>query len=339
MNKKIKVSVIVPVYNVEKYLSRCVDSIINQTLKEIEIILVDDGSPDQSPQICDEYALKDERIQVIHKLNNGVSSARNAGLKVAQGDYIFFVDSDDWLELDGLQLLYDKAIEYDVDFVRSRAIRTGWPGLEYNAPCMLETPREIEGGYYNQERITKEIFSKLIATSQLTMGAITSVWGSLYRRQFVIENELFFCEKINVAEDLKFNADLVRKTNSFYYIDTACVYHYFYNTTSISKSFRKERWESCQYIIQLFEKDFSNNSKYDFSLQLNYLRWFCIFLALGERHYLLDKNERKKYCKKIIQSPIVKNTQYLFGQYDVSIKQKILMLMIKCNFYQIFIKR
>ena len=93
MSKNIKVSVIVPVYNVEKYLSRCIESIINQTIKDIEIILVDDGSPDQSPQICDEYALKDGRIRVIHKKNGGLASARNAGMKIARGDYIFFVDS------------------------------------------------------------------------------------------------------------------------------------------------------------------------------------------------------------------------------------------------------
>lgn len=338
MSKNIKVSVIVPVYNVEKYLSRCIESIINQTIKDIEIILVDDGSPDQSPQICDEYALKDGRIRVIHKKNGGLASARNAGMKIARGDYIFFVDSDDWLELDGLQLLYDKAIEYNVDFVRYRAIRTGWPGLEYNAPCMLETPREIEGGYYNHERMIKEIFPKLIATPQLTMGPIVGAWGSLYSRQFLIDNHLFFYEKVKFSEDLIFSANVVKKSKSFYYIDTACVYHYFYNHTSISKSFRKDRWESCQYLIQLFEKDFSNDSDYDFTLQLNYLRWFCIFLALGERKYLKE-NKRKEYCKSILFSKDVNDTKYIRGIYDVSVKQKIMMLMIKCKFYRIFIKR
>ena len=339
MNKKIKVSVIVPVYTVEKYLSRCVDSIINQTLKEIEIILVDDGSPDQSPQICDEYALKDQRIQVIHKQNGGLASARNTGLKVAQGDYIFFVDSDDWLELDGLQLLYEKAIEYDVDFVRYRAIRTGWPGLEYNAPCMLEKPREIEGGFYDRKRIVNDIYPKLIATPQLTMGPIVGAWGSLYKRKFLIDNNLFFYEEVKFSEDLIFSANVVRKANSFYYFDKASVYHYFYNTTSISKSFRKDRWESCKYLIQLFEKDFSNNSDYDFTLQLNYLRWFCIFLALNERRYLTDKKEKRDYCKKMVQSNSVKRTELKLKYYDVSFKQKFLMIMIKLGFYKVLIKR
>ena len=99
-NRVPKVSIIVPVYKVEKYLRKCIDSIINQTLKDIEIILVDDGSPDNCGKICDEYAAKDTRIKVIHKENGGLSSARNAGMEVAEGEYIGFVDSDDWIESD-----------------------------------------------------------------------------------------------------------------------------------------------------------------------------------------------------------------------------------------------
>lgn len=93
-----KISIIVPIYNVEKYLQKCVDSILCQTYKNLEIILVNDGSPDNCPAICDEYAKKDKRIKVIHKQNGGVSSARNAGLDVATGKYVQFVDSDDWVE-------------------------------------------------------------------------------------------------------------------------------------------------------------------------------------------------------------------------------------------------
>ena len=92
-----KVSIVVPIYNVEKYLKQCVESIINQTLKDIEIILVYDCSPDNCPQMCDDYARRDNRIKVLHKKNGGLSSARNAGIEVATGDYIGFVDSDDYI--------------------------------------------------------------------------------------------------------------------------------------------------------------------------------------------------------------------------------------------------
>ena len=114
-----KVSIVVPIYNVEKYLEQCIDSIINQTLKEIEIILVDDGSPDNCPQICDDYVKKDSRIKVVHKTNGGLSSARNAGIEIATGDYIGFVDSDDYIELDMYEKMYNIAIENNVDFVMS----------------------------------------------------------------------------------------------------------------------------------------------------------------------------------------------------------------------------
>ena len=102
-----KISVIIPVYKVEEYLKRCVDSVIGQTLRDIEIILVDDGSPDNCPAICDEYAKKDDRVRVIHKKNGGLSDARNAGIDIAKGEFLGFVDSDDYIEADMYEYLYD----------------------------------------------------------------------------------------------------------------------------------------------------------------------------------------------------------------------------------------
>lgn len=117
MNDKNLISIIVPIYNVEKYLKRCIDSIINQTYKKLEIILVDDGSKDNSGKICDKYAKKDIRIKVIHKKNEGVSEARNVGLKVSTGEYIGFVDADDFVEKDMYEKMYKKAKEVDADIV------------------------------------------------------------------------------------------------------------------------------------------------------------------------------------------------------------------------------
>lgn len=111
------VSVIVPVYKVEKYLDRCVQSILNQTMKDFELILIDDGSPDKCGMICDNWKNKDARIKVIHKENGGLSSARNAGLSIAKGDYIAFIDSDDWVSVDYLEYLYYLIEKYKVDYV------------------------------------------------------------------------------------------------------------------------------------------------------------------------------------------------------------------------------
>ena len=125
------ISIIVPVYNVEQYLDDCLISIINQTYKNIEIILIDDGSTDKSGKICDEYAKKDSRIIVIHKENGGVSSARNAGLRIAKGAYIGFVDPDDWIAEDMYEVLYSNAKKYDADvsvckykIVKNNSIKT-----------------------------------------------------------------------------------------------------------------------------------------------------------------------------------------------------------------------
>lgn len=117
------ISVIVPIYNVEKYLQKCVDSIINQTYKNLEIILVDDGSPDNCPQMCDDYAKKDSRIKVVHKENGGLSDARNAGMKVATGEYVSFIDSDDYISLDFYETLLQTMIDNDSDIVECSVVK------------------------------------------------------------------------------------------------------------------------------------------------------------------------------------------------------------------------
>ena len=331
-----KVSVVIPVYKVESYLQRCVDSVLAQTLDEIEIILVDDGSPDRCPQMCDSYAEAEQRIRVIHKKNGGLASARNAGMRAAAGKYLFFLDSDDWLEPDGLEILFQKAEECQVDFVRYRAIRTGWPGMEDNAPCRVEPIRELEEGYYGKEKIRTDVYPRLLATSQLTMGAVVGAWGSLYSLEFLRRNGLEFYEEVKFSEDLIFSANVVRAAESFYFIDRPCVYHYFYNKNSISKSFRADRWESCKNLIRLCEKDFANDAEYDFSDQLHYLRWFCIMLGLNERRFIVDKRERKEYCKKLIMDEVIRNSRIDFQLLDVSWKQKIILLLIQCRVSGLF---
>ncbi len=111
------VSVIVPVYKVEPYLERCLDSLLNQTLKEIEIIIIDDGSPDRCGQICDAYAARDDQFRVVHQENRGLSAARNVGIEMAQADYLMFVDSDDWVHPDYCRLPYEAAVEHGVELV------------------------------------------------------------------------------------------------------------------------------------------------------------------------------------------------------------------------------
>lgn len=330
-----KISIIIPVYNVESFLKRCVDSALKQSLEDLEIILVDDGSPDNSPTICDQYADEDHRVRVIHKENGGLASARNAGLKIAKGKYIFFLDSDDWLEPDGMEILYHKAEEYQVDFVRYRAFRTNWPGLPENAPCKVEAVRELKEGLYDRERIKEEVLPRLLGTPQITMGAVVGAWGSLYNRAFLSKNHLAFYEEVKFSEDQIFSAKVVLAANSFYFIDTAGIYHYFYNSKSISKSFREGRWDSCKQTIQLAEQTFSDNQEFDFTDQLNQLRWFCVLLSLNERYRLKTPQEKRAYCRKVLKDPVLMQYHLSFKGVKVSGKQKVIMRLIKAGCYRI----
>lgn len=323
------VSVVVPVYKVEKYIHRCVDSILNQTLENIEIILVDDGSPDSCPTICDEYATKDIRVTVIHKKNGGLASARNAGMAVMSGEYLFFVDSDDWLETDGLQSLYEKAVETGVDFVKYRAIRSFWPGKKEHVPCMVEPVRELEEGLYDKQRIIKEIYPRLFATDQLTMGAVVGAWGALYKTELLQDHRIRFDEKVKYSEDVIFSARVVIAAQSFYFVNTPGVYHYFYNSASISKSLRIDRWASCKALIASCEAEFSDNAEYDFTDELNYLRWFCVLLALNEGKRIKGNVRKCEYYREVLAD--VKK-RYVLSFHNVHVSRNLYCYMLIIRF-------
>ena len=183
-----KVSVIIPVYNVKPYLERCVQSVVRQTYKDLEIILVDDGSTDGSGELCDEIALSDSRILVVHQENQGLSGARNTGIRQASGDYIAFLDSDDeWLLLDGIETIMQEDRPDLIIFKR--------------VDIWEEEQRTLATNYYveNISQITDihTIFSHLVLTQQLQISACFL----LVRRQVIIENDLFF-PPIEISEDV-----------------------------------------------------------------------------------------------------------------------------------------
>lgn len=166
-----RISVIVPVYQVEAYLDKCVQSIVNQTYSELEIILVDDGSPDRCGQMCDAWAEKDSRIRVIHKENGGLSDARNAGLAVSTGQLVSFIDSDDWIEPDFLQTLYDALQQHDAQIAECgiRLVDEAGHILSQRGPGKSETIGKIEA------------LRRLV----LEDGVYQTVWNKLYRRDMI----------------------------------------------------------------------------------------------------------------------------------------------------------
>lgn len=172
-------SIIVPVYKTEKYLEKCISSILKQTYEDFELILVDDGSPDRCPQICDDYQKKDSRIKVSHKKNGGVSSARNLGLSMAKGTYIWFVDSDDYIEPCSLQKLNEAQQEVEADL------------------CVFNA----ELGETNEFDDLDNFFEKYYFTYKLGFEP----WNKIYKRQIIQENNLQFDIQETIGEDLLFN--------------------------------------------------------------------------------------------------------------------------------------
>lgn len=215
----IKISIIVPIYNVEKELERCVQSIIGQTYNNIEILLVDDGSPDNCPAMCDEFAKKDERVRVIHKINGGLSDARNAGLMVATGEYILYVDSDDYIDLDTCERFVEVLKLSDaIDIIAGGAIVH-----KTNSTKLMVHESTPPGKVYSASTFVKS------AIASLEWHA--PAWLNLYRREFLIDNNLLYKKGI-YFEDVEMLPRVFLKAEKI-----ACMegtfYHYVIRDNSI----------------------------------------------------------------------------------------------------------
>lgn len=227
------ISIIVPIYKVEKELDRCVQSLLKQTYKNLEIILVDDGSPDRCPELCDQYALEDSRIYVIHKENGGLSDARNAGLKKATGEYILYVDSDDYIELDSCERLINAANRREVDIVVGNAIMEKPDGCE----MMVHTATPA-GQIYD----AKNFIKKAICAYQWYAPA----WLNMYRREYLLQNELYFKKGI-YFEDVEMLPRVFLPAKRITCIE-GVFYHYVIRENSImtSEKDEKKKWDSIQ---------------------------------------------------------------------------------------------
>lgn len=214
------ISIVIPVYNVENYLKQCLDSVISQTYRKIEIILADDGSTDRSGKICDEYAKSDSRIKVIHKTNGGLSDARNAGLKIASGEYIGFVDSDDFIEKDMYEILLGLMQKYGVSLSCARFDQFG-ENTRFDPPLASGEIVKIKG-----EELLKNIISE-----NLNRYATLSVWDRLYKRE-IIEKLKFPVGKC--YEDVVFSTIAILNCPYCVYINKP-LYHYRIRKGSITE--------------------------------------------------------------------------------------------------------
>lgn len=308
------ISIIVPVYNVEQYLDDCLISIINQTYKNLEIILIDDGSTDKSGKICDEYAKKDSRIIVIHKENGGVSSARNAGLRIAKGAYIGFVDPDDWIAEDMYEVLYSNAKKYDADV----------------SVCKYKIVKNRRKDNLNAINLIKH-------NKTIGLDAIKSMCYMLSSNKFYdcgLCNKLYkkevvpyFNQNISVAEDLLFNFEIYFRKENVSCWDDSEKYFYYYRSDSAchSLNFTKAQlleidiWEN-----MLFKISNSNNFKQikPFVIySMSKVIWASLFKlaynfnADNKKTYVLLKQKYKKnllsFKNKSLKDYILKIFYYL----------------------------
>ena len=247
------ISVIVPVYNVENYLDECIQSIVKQTFRDMEIILVDDGSTDSSGMLCDKWAKKDERIKVIHKQNGGLSSARNSGIDVAQGKYIIFVDSDDyWIGTDSLAHLYDTAEKFDADVVRGEYIAVNDRGEK------IKTITKNKSEYSNNPLDSATFYSKAIAGENFSV---------LFFFKIDSIGTLRFDEGRKFQEDIDFNIKYFSSPRTCVYIENK-FYVYRKREASIITTPRISNLEGSFSLCEVFRK-YSHITK-DAKLKVTY---------------------------------------------------------------------
>ena len=316
------VSIVVPVYKTEKYIHRCVESLTKQTLSDIEIILVDDGSPDNCPQICDALAKLDDRINVIHNTNGGLSNARNAGLRMATGKYIGFVDSDDDVQLDMYEKMLVNAEKHNADFVICDYQR-----IEAENVIDIKT-LDINGGYYDREKIVNIVFPNLIMRETIDYGPLLSVWNCLYRRDFLFNNKLVFDEEVRWSEDNIFSAIMGYYCNSFYYMKGEALYHYYNNPGTITTSYREGSWKVYSTMNEHLHKFFDKVTDYDFSRQLKlHLMYYASNCVNQEAS--LPKEQALKRIKEVLNSPNLREAFCDFKMPRVNYKLKVQLYLMK----------
>lgn len=326
---KPKISIIVPIYNVEKYLDCCVKSLLDQTLKDIEIILVDDCSPDNSPQICDKWATKDSRIKVIHKsVNEGLGEARNTGLKYVTGDYVAFVDSDDFVSNDMYETLYEQLCligadtcycgYYIYDGINSVEIKEG-----IDSDVLIEGKENIEDFLLNM--------IGLPTTNSRDSLVNMCVWRAIYSMDIIKRNNITFVSERKISsEDIIFHLCYLPFARKICYT-TQCKYFYRYTPNSISHSYPKWKYDAlvmnCRTVKSMLESLFEKEKYHDAYLRhlFRYIKTMVKKECKNDISFL-DKNKNiKKCCNEVVFEDLFEYFKYQ----NLPLTHQIYFLLLK----------
>lgn len=319
--KQKKVSIIIPVYNSEENIRRCIDSCIKQTYKNLEIVCINDGSTDNSLKIIKEYKKKDSRINIINQKNMGVSVARNNGIKSCDGEYITFLDSDDYLNIDSIEIMVNLLNEKNVDLIRTNYTRV----FENN--CTKQNKKLIiKNRKFDKEEITKVVLNKILS------GEISShLWLLCIKKNVIIDNHIEFIPGIKVMQDKLFYLKLFTKANSFYQSDSI-TYNYYCNNNSTIMSTNKclIRIEFIVKVAELCEKILENEHLIE-NVNLNEL-YKSHFVSLCREIYFCNSSynaiEKIKSMKKNNEYiKIIKNINYK----NLRLDNKVILFLLKHN--------
>lgn len=326
-----KVSVVVPMFCVEQYIEKCVESLLTQTLEDIEVILVDDGSPDKSGQIAERYASKDTRIKVIHQSNSGLGSARNAGIRIASGDYIGFVDSDDWVNPQMFEKLYDTATQNNADIVVSGHCDVA------NGKVVKIKKHPLAGqtisSYEEIMQIRKNLYGHGVNDSCVEAFPM-SVCISVYRRKFLLNNKLFF-ENV-LSEDTIFNIHAYKFANIISFTDGIDYCYRKDEQASITQTFSERKIYQFQEFLALLCKMAEKESDAECSMRakrtaVDYCRLYVGIVDKANIPFADKKEFIKLFAKK-------EELKALWDGYPLEmlpLQQRIFQQMVKHEWYGI----
>lgn len=296
----VKVSIVVPIYNAEKYLKECLDSIVNQTLKDIEIILIDDGSTDGSAEICKTY-LSDSRVSYYYKENEGLAAARDDGMLRSSGEYIGFVDSDDWMELDAYEKMYNAAKTNDSDIVFCNCVQ--------NKNDYFFSP-ELKTGPYDRAGILKYILPKSLAYIGLKGEKRAIRWSNclrIYKLQNIRKNDIRFGRGFRRSQDLQLTYEATLAAQNYYYLGDDYLYHNRVVGDSLSRGYTKNMWNLYVPLIERLYKDTEEFKEADLMNQMHLRAFFFVTDCIDNEFKPLCTNSREKKIElinEIITDPI-----------------------------------
>lgn len=323
--KKPMVSIVIPIYNVEKYLRNCIDSIMNQQFQDFELILVNDGSIDSSLEICREYEEKDKRIKLINKKNGGLSSARNAGLGIAKGKYISFIDPDDSINEEYFNVFVNEAEVNNCDIVVS-----GYKTVPNNIEIIPS---------YKLNTVLKGTDFILSSDNVHSKNELCFVWRYFYKLELIKQNRILFNEKIYIGEDVAFNIQLLVKAERVMAISKILYLYTINNPNSLMRNDYKPNLESSLVEQYNIRKDISieygliNDKKYCIDMAEYYLN--NIYNLMISNIKFLDNNNKKIAINRILEYKMFKECMKMIGfKYNCSnYKEYIIFLMKKFNMY------